>query len=336
LIFDHPRYDVAIAVSLHTAPPFAQAGGRGAMLAHNSINQVPCHASSALMNWLRSQGNMSGALLASDMCDVGLLGPAGFRVTTGLEGSAALAMGAGLDQELCNAQDGRGQAYPLAPQAIVDGLLSQAALDRAAGNVLRAKFAAGLFDGRALVNNSHLPLLNSPAHRALARRTVAEGAVLLKNDGALLPLIVNASTRIAVIGPLAGCGADANATFDCVATRSQCGGYTNWGVDVVSVLAAAYNESFGANVVYVPGAAVGGNDTSGFGAAVAAAAAADVVVFVGGDSGGLGWCVAHDTLRCVIEVKLLYSLRFERLLPLLKSVGAGTRTRAARTMIGQI
>lgn len=104
---------------------YAAAGGRGAMLAHNSINQEPCHGSASLMAWLRAQGNMSGALLASDDCDVGLLGPAGFRVTSGLEGSAALAMGAGLDQELCVAGDGRGQAFPLAPQAIADGLLPQ-------------------------------------------------------------------------------------------------------------------------------------------------------------------------------------------------------------------
>lgn len=108
---------------------YVAAGGRGAMLAHNSINQVPCHASAALMGWLRAQGAnataSAGLLLASDMCDVGLLGPNGFRVTTGLEGSAALAMAAGLDQELCNAQDGRGQAFPLAPKAIADGILEQ-------------------------------------------------------------------------------------------------------------------------------------------------------------------------------------------------------------------
>ena len=104
---------------------YAQAGGRGAMMAHNSINQLPCHGSVELMSWLRAQGTMSGAFLASDMCDVGLLGPLGFRVTAGLEGSAALAMGAGLDQELCNAQDGRGQAFPFAPQAIAGGLLTQ-------------------------------------------------------------------------------------------------------------------------------------------------------------------------------------------------------------------
>jgi beta-xylosidase len=98
---------------------------------------------------------------------------------------------------------------------------------------------------------------------------------------------VTVATRVAIIGPLAGCSP--SEAFDCVATRSQCGGYTNWGVEVVSILAAAANETFGPNVNFVAGAAVGGNDTSGFAEAVAAASASDVVIFVGGDSGGLGW-----------------------------------------------
>jgi hypothetical protein len=115
---------------------YANAGGRGLMLAHNSISQVPCHSSVPLMSWLRAQGNLSGALFGSDMCDVGLLGPNGFRVAAGLEAAAALSMGAGLDQELCNPTDGRGQAFTLAAKAVADGLLPQAALDRAASNAL--------------------------------------------------------------------------------------------------------------------------------------------------------------------------------------------------------
>ena len=284
---------------------YAAAGGRGAMLAHNGINQVPCHASADLMGWLRAQAGanststFAGALLASDMCDVGLL--RSFRVAADLTSAAALAMGAGLDQELCNPTDGRGQAFPLVPAAIAAGALPAAALDRAVGNILRAKFAAGLFDGRALVNDTFLPLLNSPPHRALARRAAAEGVVLLKNDGALLPL-APALRRVAVVGPLAGCADETS--FDCVATRSQCGGYTSWGVDVVSVLAAARNES-GRIVTFTAGAEVGGDDTSGFAAALSAAAAADVVIFVGGDSGGLGWnnnTCGEDDDRALLEL----------------------------------
>ena len=265
---------------------YAAAGGRGAMMAHNSVNAAPCHASAELMGWLRSQGAMAGALLASDMCDVGLLGPSGFRVAGNLTDAAALALGAGLDQELCNPQDGRGQAYTRAAAAVAGGRVAQAALDRAAANALRPKFAAGLFDGGAFANASALGALNAPAHRALARAAAAEGSVLLKNTPGLLPLALPA--RVALIGPSAGCGDGAPA---CAASLSQCGGYTNGGVEVVTALRAGLNASTtgGAAVTSAQGCAHGGNDTSGFPAALAAAAAADVVVFVGGDSGGLGW-----------------------------------------------
>jgi len=56
---------------------YKEAGGRGAMLSHNSINDVPAHADPELMDMLRKWGppgvNSSGMLLASDMCDIGLL-----------------------------------------------------------------------------------------------------------------------------------------------------------------------------------------------------------------------------------------------------------------------
>ena len=94
-------------------------------MAHNSINGAPCHSSASLMTWLRQQGNgmFDKAFLASDMCDVGLL--RSFRVTRDLVGSVALAMGNGLDQELCNPTDGRGMAFPYASQAVASGALPQ-------------------------------------------------------------------------------------------------------------------------------------------------------------------------------------------------------------------
>jgi beta-glucosidase len=295
---------------------YAEAGGRGAMMAHNSVNQQPCHASADLMGWLRAQGNMSAGLLASDMCDVGLLGPRGFRVADGLQGAAALAMGAGLDQELCNPTDGRGQAFTLAGAAVAAGSLAQAALDRAAANALRGKFAAGLFDGRAWADGSNLALLNAPAHRALARRAAAEGAVLLKNDG-MLPLRL--PLKVAVIGPNAGCF---DGAASCNATLSQTGGYTNNGAPVISFLAAGANES-GVTLTSAPGCAHGGADTAGFPAALAAAAAADAVVFVGGDSGGLGWnrnTCGEDDDRAELELPGVQADLLDALLALGKPV----------------
>ena len=96
------------------------------------------------MNTLRGFGTLQGALFASDMCDIGLL--RSFGTARDLTDAAAQACGAGMDQELCNPTDGRGQAFTSLAVAVSSGALDAAALDRAAANVLRSKFAAGLFD----------------------------------------------------------------------------------------------------------------------------------------------------------------------------------------------
>ena len=123
---------------------YLQAGGRGAMLAHNSINDVPAHANAPLMSLFRDTWAKSpGILLASDMCDVGLLAHPtdahmGFGVAPDLKGAGVLAMSAGLDQELCNPDDGRGQSFTLIADAVAKHEMDSSVLDRATANVLRA------------------------------------------------------------------------------------------------------------------------------------------------------------------------------------------------------
>mgnify|MGYP004638398827 CR=1 FL=1 len=79
-------------------------------------------------------------------------------------------------------------------QAIREGQLSKACIDDSARRVLRLLFHAA----EALGNESDC---DYETHHALARRAAIEGAVLLKNEGSLLPLRENA--KIAVIGAMA-------------------------------------------------------------------------------------------------------------------------------------
>ena len=102
--------------------------------------------------------------------------------------------------------------------------MAQAALDRAAANVLRSKFAVGLFDN-PYPDPAATSIINSAAHKAVARRVVAEGAVLLQNDPKRgLPLTLTATSTVAIIGP--------NADDQ----KSQCGGYTAFGANVTTVI----------------------------------------------------------------------------------------------------
>lgn len=121
---------------------------------------------------------------------------------------------------------GRGQAFPLAADAVKAGLLTQDSLDRAARNVLTQKFAT------RLVDNPYTPATAASiakvvnTHSALAKKVAVAGSVLLTNVDRTLPLTLGATSTIALVGPNAGC--DNSSLTSCDAMRSLFGGYTGW------------------------------------------------------------------------------------------------------------
>jgi beta-glucosidase len=84
--------------------------------------------------------------------------------------------------------------------AVQAGTVPAARLSDMTRRILRALFAAGVFD-----RPSTPPTVDQARHAELARRAAAEGMVLLKNRDGLLPLAAGAR-RIAVIGGLADKG----------------------------------------------------------------------------------------------------------------------------------
>lgn len=86
-------------------------------------------------------------------------------------------------------------------QAVQSGQVPQSRLDDMVSRILREQFRFGLFDHPS--PNTPNAYAATPQHIAIARRAAEQGAVLLKNDGNLLPL--GPSTHsIAVIGDGAG------------------------------------------------------------------------------------------------------------------------------------
>jgi beta-glucosidase len=77
------------------------------------------------------------------------------------------------------------------------GRVPMSRIDDAVSRILRAKFQLGLFE-HPFTDRTHIGTVGSPAHRAVARRAVAESQVLLKNDHHTLPL--KPSQRIYVAG----------------------------------------------------------------------------------------------------------------------------------------
>ncbi len=83
-------------------------------------------------------------------------------------------------------------------QALRRGRITQAAVDDSVKRILRTMARVGLLDGPHVPNHA---LVNSPQHQRLAFEAAAKSMVLLKNDGALLPLDIAHVRSIAVIGP---------------------------------------------------------------------------------------------------------------------------------------
>ncbi|GIH89604.1 glycoside hydrolase family 3 C-terminal domain-containing protein [Planobispora siamensis] len=86
--------------------------------------------------------------------------------------------------------------------ALAQGLLTEADIDRTVRNILSVRFRLGEFDpDGGPYGKITKAVVDSPAHRALNRRTAAEAMVLLKNSRGALPL--DPARKVAVIGPLA-------------------------------------------------------------------------------------------------------------------------------------
>lgn len=85
--------------------------------------------------------------------------------------------------------------------ALSKGLLAEPDIDKAVKRVLSVRFRLGDFDPDggpyAKIGKD---VVNSPAHRELARKAAGEAMVLLKNDRGALPL--DPKRSVAVIGPL--------------------------------------------------------------------------------------------------------------------------------------
>ncbi|WP_434599623.1 glycoside hydrolase family 3 N-terminal domain-containing protein [Streptomyces sp. A5-4] len=81
---------------------------------------------------------------------------------------------------------------------VTAGRIGQDRIDDAVARILTQKFKLGLFE-QPYADTTNLDQVGSPEHRAVAREAVAKSQVLLKNDGAVLPL--KKSQKVYVAGP---------------------------------------------------------------------------------------------------------------------------------------
>ncbi len=286
-------------------PPFraaVEAGAANIMAAYMDLNGVPAAANGWLLNdVLRGEFGFKG-FVVSDANAVHSLSVQHFA--RDLTDAGARAINAGLDMEMIMDD----AAYTRLPQAVADGLVSEATLDEAVRRVLGAKFALGLFENPYVDEAAVDSVLTDPAHREGARTAAERTAVLLKNDGAL-PLSSDART-IAVIGQLAASPRDTLGpwvfSFDVAETVTILDGIrtrAGEGVEVtfedgVGIPERLFPSMFDDMDAEVGRTAADHDDDASLAAAVEAARAADVaVVVIGQRQNQIGEKASNDTLE---------------------------------------
>ncbi|MEO8261951.1 MAG: glycoside hydrolase family 3 N-terminal domain-containing protein [Pseudolysinimonas sp.] len=278
-------------------PPFEMAiregRPRSVMNAYTDSDGVPSAADAALLTGLlRDTWGFEGTVVA-DYFAVAFL-----KMLHGVSGTwgeaAAAALTAGIDVELPTVHT---FGAPLV-EAVRNGVLDEAIIDRALRRVLAQKQQLGLLDpdwsavppalaGADLDRPEALRGtvdLDPPVNRALAREIAEQSVVLLRNDG-VLPLA--APRRIAVIGPNAD---NPYAMLGCYSFPAHIGVQhpeVPIGIDLPTVLDAVRAEFPQADVVHALGTSIDGGEHDGIDDAVAVARACDVVILALGDRAGL-------------------------------------------------
>jgi beta-glucosidase len=238
------------------------AGIASFMTAFNALNGIPATGDVFLLEQvLRKEWKYDG-LVVTDYTAIPEMIAHGYAADDA--DAAYKALRAGVDMEMVSTT-----YFDTLKSLVAKGQVRIDAIDEAVRNVLRLKFRLGLFDNPDTPPPAPAP---GPA-RDVARRLATESAVLLKNEGGILPMSTP-SGKIAVIGPLADSATD------------QMGTWTMDGrpEDVITPLAALRSRLGNDRVVYAA-ALRNSRDTShdGFGAAVAAAQSTDIVLLFLGE-----------------------------------------------------
>ncbi|MCX5246376.1 glycoside hydrolase family 3 C-terminal domain-containing protein [Streptomyces sp. NBC_00201] len=179
-------------------PAIAADAATGVMTSYNLVNGRPNTVNPALDDTVRSWTSQRLLNLTDAFAPGNLVGSQAYYGTQTEADAAALK--AGIDSFTDNDTDS-GPTTTAVKSALSTGLLKESDVDEAAGDVLSIRVRLGEFDpGGGKYGSIDASVIDSPAHRALARKAATESAVLLKNDGSL-PLKKTGSA--AVVGPLA-------------------------------------------------------------------------------------------------------------------------------------
>jgi len=212
------------------------------MCAYNAINGQPACANQYLLqDLLRGSWSFQGYVVSDCGAVRDIFNGHHYRPTQ--PQASAISLERGMDNECVDFTSLVKDDHDYKPyiEAVQQGYLSQNAMDTALVRLFTARIKLGMFDpaDKNPYANIDERELNSPEHRALARKLAEESMVLLKNDGTLP--IKPGTRNILVVGPLAD------------QTAVLLGNYNGTPTHTVSLLEGLKAEFPDAQITYIPG-----------------------------------------------------------------------------------
>lgn len=198
--------------NVHLQPFYfaAKSGVASFMSSFSDLNGVPASGNQWLLKQvLREEWHYQGVVV-SDWESIKELQVHGLSANE--KDSALLAAKAGIDIEMQSSCYINNMSDLINEKQIQESEIDQMVL-----NVLKTKFALGLFE-QASAAPSTLPDMVNPEHLAAAKEAAQKSCVLLQNQSRFnrappLPIDLNTTKRIAVLGPLANDGYEQMGTW---------------------------------------------------------------------------------------------------------------------------
>ena len=178
-------------------PPFeasVRAGGATVMMSHNELNGIPCHTNRWLMqDILRRDWGFEG-FVVSDWMDIEHCVDQHFTAKDNKEAFLQSIL-TGMDMHM------HGPEWQEAVVELVrEGKITEERIDESVRRILYTKFRLGLFEHPYVTEEERDSVIHDPVHKATALEATRNSIVLLKNEGALLPLDAAKYKRVLVTG----------------------------------------------------------------------------------------------------------------------------------------
>lgn len=183
--------------------PFRKAvtegGAEAIMTSYNEVNGVPAILNCEVQNIVKDTWGLPGHVVCDGSDFSQTVNDHKYFKSHGE--TLAYGLKAGVD---CFTDNGE-LVHAAAREALEKGWITEEDIDRSIRNSFRTRMRLGFFDGEGECPYTGMgeEYINNTEHQDICREMAQEAVVLLKNEGGMLPFDKDATSSLAVVGPLA-------------------------------------------------------------------------------------------------------------------------------------